>query len=925
MAVVLALGVGYGAHSAGALAGGAAKSSRPAATGRGAAATGMAATDSGQDITGGSVGIPWTPPGTSNGNGDTWYNTWADDGNIYATSDDSNAYNGTCHNNFVVNELTGADPSQLASPYANCMTGYGGAGALQNYNDGRTWKTDGVISVDGTLYVVVARQVDGYGGYPNGYQSSTDASIIKSTDHGRTWSNAFGSTGDPNGAPPPVSPSGKGAKAMFPGSSFGTPVFINYGQDDNAASTADGGGQYVYAISNDGWAYDGNYEMLGRVPRSKISDLNAADWQFYTGPPGGDGSSAASWSSSPAAATHVISAAHQLGQSGVQYVPALHRYVLTSFYYPFNAQWPGQGQTANVTWSFYQAPHPWGPWTRFFNAPTVQCYMLGCDPASASPIGLYDPVPVPKFANMDGLSDVIFATGDYESSNRSNDVLYRLHAFPFTLTTTAGHVADDFGASYTGNWAASYQQGGYYDGTIHDTSAAGASASYTFTGNAIAWVGGRANNHGYAAVSVDGGTPTMVNTYAPQQEKQQVLFADYNLSSGKHTIKITVASQKGAAALGTFTDIDAFIVGGSGQSAPIQVSPAGAYMGAWPDPASLTPGTSIKETIELNNGGGTTPLTASWKASVPGGAVTVSPASGSLTAAAGQTATATVTLSAPQNAAQTAATMTLSATTSDGAPVGSAGVPVNITSPLHVQVASFAASPNTAQPGQQATFQVQVRNAGSIQASGNLAISGPSGWTVTPAAQSYNLAPGAEKSFTATTTNPGTEGQDVTFTASADVGGQPGDQANATLFTGHLRCNLGDTDQPVWHADPGYSCTLDQGFGYYDPNHGSWLATAPANYCWCQGPPQPLLFHVTVPAGMSGTLRLFLVDGDNNQGGRVETVYVDGQNLGTFSNFQQGKWVTADLTSAQTASGRINVEIDDARQGSNVVASEVDF
>ena len=104
-----------------------------------------------------------------------------------------------------------------------------------------------------------------------------------------------------------------------------------------------------------------------------------------------------------------------------------------------------------------------------------------------------------------------------------------------------------------------------------------------------------------------------------------------------------------------------------------------------------------------------------------------------------------------------------------------------------------------------------------------------------------------------------------------------------------------------------------------------WLPTAPANYCWCQGPPQPLLFHVTVPSGVAGTLRLFLVDGDNYQGGRVETVYVDGQNLGTFSNFTQGKWVTVNLTPAQTASGRIDVEVDDARQGSNVVVSEVDF
>jgi len=676
-AVVLALAVGYSAHSVGALAGPA----RPAGgaggarvTASGAASTTTAATGSGQDITGGSVGIGWTPSTPGTGNGDTWYNTWADNGNIYATGDDSYGYNVTCSNNFVVNELTGNDPSQLASPYTNCMTSYGRPGSQGNYNDGRTWKTDGVISVVGTLYVVVARQVDGYGGYPVGYQSSTDASIIKSTDHGRTWTNPFGTNNDPNGAPPPPNPSGPGAKAMFPGSSFSTPVFINYGKDDSPASTADGGDQYVYAISNDGWAYDGSYAILGRVLRSKIGDLNGADWQFYTGPSGGDGSNAADWSGDSSKATHLISATHQLGQSGVQYVPALHEYILTSFYYPFNSLWSTHGQSAYTTWSFYQAAHPWGPWTKFYNAPTEQCFN-SCDPASASPIGLYDPVMASKFINMDGLSDVVFSSGDWNYRNRPNDVLYKLHAFPFTLTTNADHVADDFGASYTGNWPASYDQGGYYDDTIHDSNTPGASASYTFTGNAIAWVGGRSTNHGYAAVSIDGAAPTLVNTYAAQQEKQQVLFADNNLSSGKHTITITVTSEKEADATGNYSDIDAFIVGGSGQSAPIQASPGSPYMAAWPGSAVLAPGGSTTETVELNNAGGTSPLSAAWNASVPGGSVTVSPASGTLTAAAGQVVTTNVTLSAPAGATSGVAPMTVSAT----GPGGAAITPVSLT------------------------------------------------------------------------------------------------------------------------------------------------------------------------------------------------------------------------------------------------------
>jgi hypothetical protein len=129
---------------------------------------------------------------------------------------------------------------------------------------------------------------------------------------------------------------------------------------------------------------------------------------------------------------------------------------------------------------------------------------------------------------------------------------------------------------------------------------------------------------------------------------------------------------------------------------------------------------------------------------------------------------------------------------------------------------------------------------------------------------------------------------------------------------------LGYSPQEVWHADQGYGCTLDQGYEY-----NGWPATAPTTYCWAGA--QSLQFHVTVPAGVSGTLRLFLVDGDGYQGGRDETVYVDGQDVGTFGDFQQGKWIEADVTAAETANGRIDVQVGNARQGSNVAVSEVAF
>jgi hypothetical protein len=553
---------------------------------RGPAVRPMAQT--GQTLTGASVGLPYDAPTTTRGRtdgGDTWYNTWAANGDIYATSDDSHGYTGTCQNgaNLAVNELTGGDPSELASPYTNCMTSYGlsgneehcAAGSKTCYHDGRTWKSEGIIAVGGTLYLAVARQVDGQGGYPNGYQPSDDASLVKSANNGRTWSNGFGTRDSPAGAAPPaLSAHGSrpGARSMFP-AAFTTPQFISYGRADSPASAADGGRQYVYAMSNDGYAYDGSYEILGRVPRSEIGNLNAADWQFYTGPSGGAGpdpadSDPADWTGYGhiASATRLISAPHQLSQASVQYVPALGEYVLTSFWYPFSSQWPGQDQNSTTTWSFYAAPHPWGPWQQFFSAPTDLCYVT-CQSAGTGTLGLYDPALVPKFSTEDGLGAVVFSSGDWSARVRPGDELYKLHAFPVTFTTSAEHVVDDTapGITYSGDWVSDYDAPGFTDETDHYSGGrpcAPASASFSFTGTSIAWIGSDNDNHGLARVTVDGGAPVTVDTYARTWLKQEVLFRRSGLASGPHTITIAVTCAKTRASRGTYQDIDAFIVGG---------------------------------------------------------------------------------------------------------------------------------------------------------------------------------------------------------------------------------------------------------------------------------------------------------------------------------------------------------------------------
>jgi hypothetical protein len=429
------------------------------------AALGYGATSAHADVTSETMGTPFVY-GCSESNpessGDTWYNTWADDGHIYTTSDDSSGFAGSCLgtsfqgscpsvvSNLVVNELDGPDPEHLASPFTNCMTSYGGAGSTgdqTNCPDHDTWKTGGVISVGGVLYLVVSRQSDPGNQYPAGYQATEDASIIKSTDHGRTWTSTWATTPTSSGAAPACNASTGHYDAMFPGSRFANVFFINYGQDDASWTATDnnGGDTYVYAMANDGFAYDGSSEILGRVLKTDIGSLDATKWQYYenNGFSRGSGDDSRNWARSSSQATILVSAPHQLSQAGVQYIPDLNRYVMTSFYYPsFDQCWPfishsqnpncnGVDEVRNTNLSFYQSPTPWGPWTSFYNQPNG--------------FGWYDPTLVSKFIRVDGFSQTLFTSGDFGCFiGCPAPDLYSLHAVPFALT------ADSFSLPHLG-------------------------------------------------------------------------------------------------------------------------------------------------------------------------------------------------------------------------------------------------------------------------------------------------------------------------------------------------------------------------------------------------------------------------------------------------------------------------------------------
>jgi hypothetical protein len=141
---------------------------------------------------------------------------------------------------------------------------------------------------------------------------------------------------------------------------------------------------------------------------------------------------------------------------------------------------------------------------------------------------------------------------------------------------------------YTGDWYTNHESPNI-GGQAYLTNAKGATATVSFTGTGITWIGVLDAYSGLAQVYLDG-TPNTVDTYGGTTQYQQPLFSVHGLAPGTHTLSIQVLHQRDGETSGSWIWINAFniengsgIVGGvSAPSGRIeQNSPAITYSGNW--------------------------------------------------------------------------------------------------------------------------------------------------------------------------------------------------------------------------------------------------------------------------------------------------------------------------------------------------------
>lgn len=459
-------------------------------------------------------------------NGDTADPFWADDGNLYHFQCDGRGF-GKEPRNLCFNQLAGTDLGGLRGELVNAMDEYGKANASEK--DGANWKVCGQECIDGVFYAFVAR--NRYGNHskdPLLRQTSFNASLIKSTDHGRTWTR----TARENYEAP-----------MWPGNRFGGPGFIHYGRNGGNVRR-DGADQFVYVVSNNGFWNGGDDFILARIRRDDLPKLKTGDWQYFTG---GDGLDDKAWSGEIASATPVVNRPAKLGWTAPVFVAELNRYLLVSWYVtPTLKTW---FTPECVVYDFLEAPHPWGPWT-----------MVGSfDDRFLGGNHMYGPNLCAKFQErVDGGVKVEMFTSGCPFQDKPGG-LYKMWRIPLILRTKPLPAATDVNDNdpavrYSKGWIVIAQKGSRdFQGDVHYTRSAGATATFRFTGTGVEILAQKYQDSGELAVAIDGQPRGVVNLNLKNFPRlvQVPVFRAEGLPVGEH--QVTIESQgEGAIALDAF-------------------------------------------------------------------------------------------------------------------------------------------------------------------------------------------------------------------------------------------------------------------------------------------------------------------------------------------------------------------------------------
>src|SRR5437899_2924004 len=141
-----------------------------------------------------------------------------------------------------------------------------------------------------------------------------------------------------------------------------------------------------------------------------------------------------------------------------------------------------------------------------------------------------------------GKKGVALSAGQHVLKVFADQQYFNLNSVRVLQSTTR---FEESAATYMGYWPAyGPETGTFSGGTIVASNQVAATATFSFTGTAVSWIGVRCNVCGIATVQIDGGVPTVVNTSGsatPGSLTSEPVFSASGLAPDvAHTMVITV-------------------------------------------------------------------------------------------------------------------------------------------------------------------------------------------------------------------------------------------------------------------------------------------------------------------------------------------------------------------------------------------------
>jgi hypothetical protein len=281
--------------------------------------------------------------------GDIWSMTWVDDVTYAACNDtmgcpdilyhkctsNNMSYKDALGRNLIITIIKG-EPKNCQVYTVNPMEQLGSC--TEYVNGLGAWKSSGLVSVDGVLYLMIFRHrypID-LKKYP--WWKAEKPTIIKSKDYGATWSKVSNNP-------------------MFD-DKFGNASFVQFGKENENAPKG-----YVYAISaGEGQWVNNSTCILGRVRKENIMDADR--WEFYCGIANEKPFWGKLSNSMP-----VIEKKEKIGCAPeIIYHSYLKKYILMTFSAPYLKKEYNNWKDAEIDhgkktlFSIFLANELWGPW-----------------------------------------------------------------------------------------------------------------------------------------------------------------------------------------------------------------------------------------------------------------------------------------------------------------------------------------------------------------------------------------------------------------------------------------------------------------------------------------------------------------------------------------------------------------------------------